>query len=238
MFVKAFIATARSPILDQMLGWGDDEFSLFDGGIYSNGACEIIGTETTYAFLPADIFAHSLKQIRRYPDVHIAAQLADNVHALNHDLSDSALPAWGIAREELRNINDVPTDCAAKILIYYNDLIDASKPLPTSLFDNLKAFIGDRANIYLTDQGKTIQITASSKLKGIEKIRQKLGLQMNEIAVFGDDINDIEMLSHYPNSVAMGNGADEVKRIASYTTDSNDADGIAHALQNLILKDS
>jgi hydroxymethylpyrimidine pyrophosphatase-like HAD family hydrolase len=90
-------------------------------------------------------------------------------------------------------------------------------------------------NIYLTDQGKTIQITASSKLKGIEKIRQKLGLQMDEIAVFGDDINDIEMLSHYPNSVAMGNGADEVKRIASYTTDSNDADGIAHALQKLIL---
>ena len=37
--VRVFFATARSPRLDQTLGWTRWEFALFDGGIYANGAC-------------------------------------------------------------------------------------------------------------------------------------------------------------------------------------------------------
>ena len=86
------------------------------------------------------------------------------------------------------------------------------------------------------DQGATIQIVSreSSKRVGIEKVRKALGLCPEEIAVFGDDLNDLEMISAYPVSIAMGNAVEEVKAAAKYVTLENDAGGIAHALKNIL----
>ena len=61
----------------------------------------------------------------------------------------------------------------------------------------------------------------------------KLGFDKDEIAVFGDDVNDLEMISYYKHSVAMGNGDARVKEKASFVTRSNDEDGIAFALEIL-----
>ncbi|MBR3694320.1 MAG: HAD hydrolase family protein, partial [Erysipelotrichales bacterium] len=62
----------------------------------------------------------------------------------------------------------------------------------------------------------------------------RLGLSRDEIAVFGDGENDIDMLSQYPNSVAMGNASDPVKEIAKYITLSNDEEGISFAIHDLL----
>lgn len=52
--------------------------------------------------------------------------------------------------------------------------------------------------------------------------------------MFGDDLNDVEMLSHCPNSVAMGNAHPQAKAVAAHVTHSCDEDGIAHALRNIL----
>lgn len=44
-----------------------------------------------------------------------------------------------------------------------------------------------------------------SKAKGIEKVMVHLGYSLDQMYAFGDGLNDIEMLSFVPNSVAMGN---------------------------------
>jgi len=43
-------------------------------------------------------------------------------------------------------------------------------------------------------------------------------LDKSEVAVFGDDYNDIEMLDGFDNSIVMGNACDEVKSHARYVT--------------------
>lgn len=70
-----------------------------------------------------------------------------------------------------------------------------------------------------------------SKLEGIRKITEKLGIPPERQYAFGDALNDLEMLSGIPNSVAMGNGLPEVKEAAKWTTKSNEDDGIAHGLK-------
>ncbi|SEM21329.1 hypothetical protein SAMN05192533_101440 [Mesobacillus persicus] len=70
-----------------------------------------------------------------------------------------------------------------------------------------------------------------SKAKGIEAIVEKLGFSKKNQYAFGDGLNDIEMLSSVTNSVAMGNGEEEVKRAAKYVTKSVEDDGILHGLQ-------
>ena len=84
---------------------------------------------------------------------------------------------------------------------------------------------------------KTVQFAAQgvSKLSAIKRIQQLLNLKDDEICVFGDDVNDLEMISYYKRSVAMGNGADAVKEKAGFVTRGNDENGIAYAIENYIL---
>jgi Cof subfamily protein (haloacid dehalogenase superfamily) len=72
-----------------------------------------------------------------------------------------------------------------------------------------------------------------SKLNGIQKIMEKLHILPENVYAFGDGLNDMEMLTHVANSVAMGNGLTEVKEVAKYVTKSVDEDGIEHGLKQV-----
>jgi Cof subfamily protein (haloacid dehalogenase superfamily) len=70
-----------------------------------------------------------------------------------------------------------------------------------------------------------------SKAKGIEKIIDRLGFSEECQYVFGDGLNDIEMLSTIKNSVAMGNAEEKVRGAAKYVTKSVEDNGIYYGLQ-------
>jgi Cof subfamily protein (haloacid dehalogenase superfamily) len=74
-----------------------------------------------------------------------------------------------------------------------------------------------------------------SKARGIRKVMDKLGVDMNDVYAFGDGLNDIEMLEMVENSVAMGNALDIVKEKARYVTKDVEDDGIRHGLRMLKL---
>ncbi len=72
------------------------------------------------------------------------------------------------------------------------------------------------------------------KGQGIRNICRVLGIRSSEVMAFGDAENDIPMLQEAGIGVAMGNAADVVKAAADYVTRSNNEDGIAAALENLL----
>lgn len=72
-----------------------------------------------------------------------------------------------------------------------------------------------------------------SKAAGIEKVLAKMGLTLEDAIAFGDGMNDIEMLEAVGTSVAMGNGHEKVKAVATHITDHVDADGLAKAMRYL-----
>ena len=51
---------------------------------------------------------------------------------------------------------------------------------------------------------------------------------------FGDGFNDLSMIQFAGQGVAMANAVEEVKSIADFVTTSNEEDGIAHALEQLL----
>ena len=65
-----------------------------------------------------------------------------------------------------------------------------------------------------------------SKATGIEVMLKHYGFTLDEAIAFGDNYNDVEMLSMIPQSVAMANAPDDVKKLAAAVTDSNEAGGI------------
>lgn len=233
--VRIFLATARSPRLTIKLGWGEAEHALFDGGLYSNGACIQLGGKLHYTYIDPQAVAVCKRLAQEY-DVQLSLHMEGDLHAFNHHLPDRMLGPWGVTRSDILPLDDDAAHRAVKILLYTNYLVEAEAPLPAALFPALQEACGAAARLYLTDGGKTIQVAGlmASKQAGIEFVCRRMGLSAEETAVFGDDLNDVEMLAHCPNSVAMGNAHPQVKEIAAHQTFGNDEGGIAHALEKIL----
>jgi Cof subfamily protein (haloacid dehalogenase superfamily) len=70
-----------------------------------------------------------------------------------------------------------------------------------------------------------------SKAKGIEKFIEKLGFTREQVYAFGDGLNDLEMIETVGTGIAMGNGHEDLKKLANYVTKDVAEDGILHGLQ-------
>ena len=73
-----------------------------------------------------------------------------------------------------------------------------------------------------------------SKGQGILHACEYLGIRPEEVIAFGDAENDISMIKVAGMGIAMGNAEDAVKLVADMVTLSNNEDGIAVALEQLL----
>ena len=74
-----------------------------------------------------------------------------------------------------------------------------------------------------------------SKGRALQALTAQLAIPSNLIVAFGDGYNDESMMKIAGFRVAMGNSVDEIKAIADYTTDTNQNDGVALAVEHLLL---
>ncbi len=82
-----------------------------------------------------------------------------------------------------------------------------------------------------------VELLNKSVNKGtaIDWISEYYNIPMENILVFGDEDNDIEMLKNAGVSVAMGNSEPHIKDIADYVTLTNDEDGVADFIEKYLL---
>lgn len=82
-----------------------------------------------------------------------------------------------------------------------------------------------------------IEIVNSTVNKGeaVRILSDKMGINREDIAAFGDNYNDIPMLRYAGVSIAMANSVEEVKKIADFITLSNEEDGVAYGIRKYIL---
>jgi Cof subfamily protein (haloacid dehalogenase superfamily) len=79
-----------------------------------------------------------------------------------------------------------------------------------------------------------IMSNKASKNLGIQKVLKMINIDPDKIITIGDNYNDIDMLRFSKTSVAMGNAPDEVKKFATYVTDTNNNEGTQKALNFLL----
>ena len=73
------------------------------------------------------------------------------------------------------------------------------------------------------------------KWTALEFLKEKLQISSEEIVAIGDNVNDNKMIEKSGYGIAMGQSAPQIKEIADYVTDSNVDDGVANALDKLLL---
>ena len=131
----------------------------------------------------------------------------------------------------IHKIIDVIKEPPAKVVIYgsenTNELKDYKEKVLQKFGDSISITSGIPNCIDILDGG-------ISKAKGISIISEELDIPREEVIAVGDNINDIEMIEYAGLGVAMGNAPEKVKDKADYVTTSNNDDGLARFLENLL----
>lgn len=82
-----------------------------------------------------------------------------------------------------------------------------------------------------------ISIKGITKATGLKQITSYLNIPIEDTIAIGDSLNDLDILQEAGLSICMGNGTDECKEIADFTTKHISDDGLAYALKHFNLAD-
>jgi hydroxymethylpyrimidine pyrophosphatase-like HAD family hydrolase len=82
-----------------------------------------------------------------------------------------------------------------------------------------------------------LDITApqANKGDGVAALAAAIGVPLTNVAVLGDEHNNLPMFARAGLSIAMGQGSDAVRSAADWVTLPNEEDGVAHAIDKIIL---
>jgi len=105
-----------------------------------------------------------------------------------------------------------------------------------ALYEKAHGKYGEQATI-AQSQTYYLDVTAlfANKGDGIAALAEANGVDLADTAAIGDQRNDLPMLRRAGLPIAMGNAPDDVKALASKVTRANDEDGVAHAIETIIL---
>ena len=124
---------------------------------------------------------------------------------------------------------DVDPDFHEKADIYqmwtFEDKGDALR-LPESLSDKLRM-------VRWHEHSSDIVPISGAKATGVAKVVEHLGLKPENVMVFGDGLNDLELFDYAGISIAMGVSHEKIKEKADYITKTVEEDGIFDALEKL-----
>jgi len=75
----------------------------------------------------------------------------------------------------------------------------------------------------------------ATKGEALKHLSAELGISREEVMAIGDGYNDVPMLGFAGVAVAVGNARPEIKAHAAHITPGNDEDGVAVAIETLVL---
>ena len=102
--------------------------------------------------------------------------------------------------------------------------------------NKLNDFMTEETIFFINADGTSMILNKNAtKENALIKASEFFNVSLTNIIVFGDDINDMEMLKAAGIGVAMGNAIDVVKEIADYITETNDNEGISIWINNHLL---
>ena len=215
---------------------------LFQYAIISNGAhvVDMKTREAVYSrLLTEEMLAPAMKYIED-PDIMREIFCKFEVYADEHCLAD--LPHYGITRP-----------------LSINYIHSTRTPVKDTM-EVIKANYGyiENVNLIFADQEKrhryweelaqipTITVCSalpwnleigaqnSSKAHALDAFAKMNGLSLENCMTFGDSSNDTEMVKAAGIGVAMGNGTDELKASADFVSLTNEEDGCAYAIEQLL----
>ena len=127
--------------------------------------------------------------------------------------------------------NELCNDCITQ---FYIEVKDKNK------LESIKNYIS-KSNVFeivnYCTKGIDVVKLGVSKGRGISKLLDYLKISSDEVLCFGDSDNDISMFNVCKYKIAMKNSSMRILSLADYVTLSNDEDGVAHFIENNVVRE-
>lgn len=158
-----------------------------------------------------------------FADGHWYARDDTNPHVPREKLSSGLTPTL---------VADFAMIGAADKAVFISDDPDALRHLEKTAHE----VFGDTVGVAMS-QAFFLDFTApkANKGDGVETLAARIGVPMSQVAVIGDMANDLPMFARAGLAIAMGQASDAVKAAADAVTASSEDDGVAKAIDSLIL---
>jgi len=137
---------------------------------------------------------------------------------------NSATPDMQLSLEKA--LADEPTKIAAGGL---NRNISHVADAISQRFGNFVSVVSANEMTFLNITSKT-----ATKPDTLRKLLNSQHISLDKVIAFGDDVPDVDMLLACGIPIAVANAAPEVKAVTNYCTASNDDDGVAIVLEQII----
>lgn len=234
--IKVVIATGRS---NELLKPYVKALNITSDIITCNGT--VIGHPFKDTMLYEDVVSKA--QVRKTIDMCIKygheflVYTSKAIFARKNDI-DSFLKEKNIALENEYKANFVIIGSIEEIINDYKInkilVIERNKDKYQELSERVKDF-NEVSHIQSNESYIDIGPLNNSKGNAVKILCKHLGINIEEVIAFGDQMNDISMIETVGFGVAMGNAKDEVKSIADYVTLTNDENGVAYAIKTKVL---
>jgi 5-amino-6-(5-phospho-D-ribitylamino)uracil phosphatase len=186
-----------------------------------NGAYIMIDGACIYENLITPAATHAIIELvaDALPDCALGLEI-DNTLYLNRTITRTS-PYCVV---DLATVAHQP---AAKILFFHEDFAALASILQT-LPDNTRAMLSEKYNL--------VQILAATadKTHALRHLVEQYARQMAHVIAIGDDVNDVEMIRDCGLGIAVANAIPAVKSAAKRQTLSNDEDGVAMVIEELL----
>ncbi len=234
--IKVVLATGRSPLFVKgivaQLGIVCPVISCNGGLIIDIRQNDVLFSKPINDQMVQKIAQYCLQQQREafvYSYDHIY-YCSPSSHTRKYQRYNTEVQAsFKIPLRELQSSGDLPLGQVIKFFICNVDETQASE---------FEQFFNSENQLTLVSSAKNaldIMAKSISKGTGLNFLAKKLGMDLAQTAVFGDNFNDISMLQLVGCPIAVGNAEAKVKAVAKYVTGSNDEDGVAQALRKYVL---
>ncbi len=198
--------------------------NFFDGIISALGSYIKVGSECIFN-RPID--REKLDKVVEYCINHgDCCRFHGISHLLCHDLVKDMSPVWDMFYTKEQFYEKLGGD------VIYKMTVDRG------LSGEYKKFLSENFSVCSytgTDYGE-IASFGISKATGVEKVINFLGIPQSRTIAFGDSCNDYDMLRYVEYPICMGNGAENIKEICKFVTDSVENFGVATALEKLFFE--
>ena len=235
--IKVVLATGRpmkgvQSYLDQLNMAGKNQYVLtYNGAFVQNTAGDpVISHPLGYDdFLKFEKLADEYKMMLHFETMH-------HFYTTNTDLNRYiAMESFATDTPiRVRTAEQIRRDIViGKIMITADpaDMTEFKKQMDTKYFEDYQITMSEEFFL-------EINSNKASKGTSIGQLADKLGINHDEVMIFGDQGNDLSMFKQDEFvKVAMGNAIDDLKSRADYVTKTNEEGGFAHAVRKFALND-
>ena len=195
-----------------------------------NGGCLVNGDQLVHQdILDTDALSYLLGRCRQVPGA-IPILSGFKTAYLFDQTSDDARKEIGRYYKKVQYIHDISEIDAPVSKVTVCDFKGAESNSFPALSDVRAPFKATLAGYMWTD----LSLAATNKGRGLAALQKNYGISPDETMVFGDYLNDYEMMKQGYFSYAMANAHPDLKAISNFETLSNDEDGVLYIIRQLI----